>query len=144
MAAIVGREDLLATKIADSHLVVHHGRVGLGVHLLVDLYEVANRRMLTDGVFIEKCLREAATVSGATVEVAALKPFPGGGIAGVLVLSESHISIHTWPELGAAALDIFMCGSTDPFKGLRVIHRACEGILVYEPRLRGEKIARYL
>jgi len=48
----------------------------------------------------------------------------GGGISGVAVLAESHISVHTWPEKGFAAFDVFMCGDAQPMKALEVFKRA--------------------
>ena len=133
-----------AAKIASAHLVVQNGIVGSGIHLLVDIYEISNRQMLTDANYIEGVLRAAAGEAKATVEACLLKPFPGGGVAGVLVLSESHISIHTWPEFGYAAIDIFMCGSTEPHKAVRYIGEACAGWLEYKEVLRGNILAKYL
>ena len=48
----------------------------------------------------------------------------GGGISGVAVLAESHISVHTWPEKGYAAFDVFMCGDAQPRKALDVFKSA--------------------
>lgn len=59
---------------------------------------------------IERALLDAALAAGATVLSAHFHPFDGGGITGVLLLSESHITVHTWPERNYAALDLFMCG----------------------------------
>jgi S-adenosylmethionine decarboxylase len=83
-----------------------HGR-----HLLVDLHGIAAAR-LTDTAAIEALLREAARVAGSTPVGGHFHTFgPGLGVTGVLLLQESHISIHTWPEHGFAAVDVFMCGS---------------------------------
>jgi S-adenosylmethionine decarboxylase len=46
---------------------------------------------------------------------------PNGGISGVAVLAESHISIHTWPEISYAAVDVFMCGNAQPHKAIEVL-----------------------
>lgn len=90
-----------------------------GLHLLVDFWEC---RGLRDAEGIERTLREAAAVCGATVLRVMLHDFgEGGGITGVALLAESHISIHTWPETGYAALDIFMCGRCDPRAALPVL-----------------------
>ncbi len=51
---------------------------------------------------------------------------PNGGVSGVAVLAESHISIHTWPERDYAALDVFMCGDSQPEKAIPVLERAFE------------------
>lgn len=83
-----------------------------GLHLLVDFWGC---RGLRNAEGIEHVLREAAAACGATVLHVMLHNFgESGGITGVALLAESHISIHTWPETGYAALDIFMCGSCDP------------------------------
>jgi S-adenosylmethionine decarboxylase len=49
---------------------------------------------------------------------------PNGGISGVAVLAESHISVHTWPEYGYAAFDVFMCGNTNPVESLPIFEQA--------------------
>jgi S-adenosylmethionine decarboxylase len=86
-----------------------HGR-----HLLLDLSGVA-AATLRDAVAIEHLLRDAAELSGATPLSAQFHQFgEGAGVTGVVILQESHISIHTWPEHGFAAVDIFMCGKTQP------------------------------
>lgn len=90
-----------------------------GLHLLVDFWEC---RGLRDAEGIERVLREAAAACGATVLSVMLHNFgESGGITGVALLAESHISIHTWPETGYAALDLFMCGSCDPRGALPVL-----------------------
>jgi S-adenosylmethionine decarboxylase len=90
-----------------------------GLHLLVDFWEC---RGLRDAEGIERVLREAAAACGATVLSVMLHNFgESGGITGVALLAESHISIHTWPETGYAALDLFMCGRCDPRGALPVL-----------------------
>jgi S-adenosylmethionine decarboxylase len=93
-----------------------------GTHLLLDLWGAQN---LCDSVSIDVALREAAEAANATVLHTHFHHFgPDGGVSGVIVLAESHISIHTWPERDFAAIDIFMCGSCDPYKSLPVIKAA--------------------
>ena len=93
-----------------------------GTHLLIDLWGATK---LDDLEVVESALREAAEVAGATLLHCHLHHFsPNGGISGVLVLAESHISIHTWPERGYAALDVFMCGACDPYKTIPVLKKA--------------------
>lgn len=83
-----------------------------GTHLLIDCWQASN---LDNIALIEAALREAVTVSGATLLHIHLHHFtPNSGVSGVAVLAESHITIHTWPERGYAALDVFMCGDTQP------------------------------
>ncbi|HTW29381.1 MAG TPA: adenosylmethionine decarboxylase [Acetobacteraceae bacterium] len=93
-----------------------------GMHLLVDLWGAKN---LDDPVAIDAALREGALASGATILHGHFHHFtPNGGVSGVLVLAESHISIHTWPERDFAAIDIFMCGACDPYEAVPAIRAA--------------------
>lgn len=93
-----------------------------GTHLLLDLWGACN---LTDPSAIDAALREAAEAASATVLHSHFHHFgPDGGVSGVLVLAESHISIHTWPERGFAAVDIFMCGSCNPYESVPVLKAA--------------------
>ena len=97
-----------------------------GQHLLADLCGVAPDR-LTDPADLEQLLIGAARQAGATVLSSHFHHFGAGqGVTGVVLLAESHISIHTWPESGFAALDIFMCGPTRPQRALEVIHGALQ------------------
>jgi S-adenosylmethionine decarboxylase len=92
-----------------------------GTHLLVDLWGAEN---LTDCDSVRAVLVEAAREAGATILGDHFHHFGEGcGVTGVVVLSESHISIHTWPERGFAAIDMFMCGRCDPETGLPAILR---------------------
>ncbi|MES2445069.1 MAG: adenosylmethionine decarboxylase [Pseudomonadota bacterium] len=79
-----------------------------GRHLIADLEDGSN---LADPVLVEACLVAATAAAGATLLEVRLHHFGAGqGVTGVALLAESHISIHTWPEHGYAAVDIFMCG----------------------------------
>ncbi len=90
--------------------------VAPGLHLLIDFWDA---KYLTDMAHIERALRQTAASCGATVLGLHLHGFgEGAGITGVAVLAESHISIHTWPEINYIALDVFMCGTTDPYKAV--------------------------
>jgi S-adenosylmethionine decarboxylase len=90
------------------------GEPPIGRHLLADLHD-ADIVVLCDLELIEAALIAAAKVAGATPVGQNFHHFgPGLGITGVVLLSESHISIHTWPERRFAALDVFMCGATQP------------------------------
>jgi S-adenosylmethionine decarboxylase len=72
-------------------------------------------------------LRDSAAAAGATLLHVHLHHFgPNAGLSGVAVLAESHISIHTWPERGYAAIDVFMCGACDPYKAVPVMREAFE------------------
>ena len=105
-----------------------------GMHLLVDLWGACN---LTEPAAIDGALRQAALAAGATILHSHFHHFePNGGVSGVVVLAESHISIHTWPERNFAAIDIFMCGSCDPYDSLPVLKDAFRpaGVTVGEQR----------
>jgi S-adenosylmethionine decarboxylase len=93
-----------------------------GSHILVDLWGAKN---LNNQELIGQTLNHAAEVAGATVLSSDLHQFSSsGGVSGVLILAESHISIHTWPEKEFAAIDIFMCGRCDPYKAVTVLKEA--------------------
>lgn len=80
----------------------------IGQHLILEHWGGA-----MDEATLEPAMRDAARIAGATVLAAHFHPFDGGGVTGVLLLAESHITVHTWPEHGYAALDLFMCGEAD-------------------------------
>lgn len=97
-----------------------------GEHLLADFYGVLVSR-LRDGHALELLLRRAASLAGARVLSSHFHRFgEAGGVTGVVILAESHISIHTWPESGFAAIDIFMCGSARPAKALEQLRLMLE------------------
>jgi S-adenosylmethionine decarboxylase len=74
---------------------------------------------------MEEALREAVRQAGATLLHIHLHHFtPNGGISGVAVLAESHISVHSWPERDFAAFDVFMCGDAEPEKAIEVLKTA--------------------
>lgn len=95
-----------------------------GIHLLADLAGIGPA-LLADPAAIDALLRAAALAAGASILHSHFHAFgPGQGVTGVLLLAESHISIHTWPEHGFAAADIFMCGAAQPERALAVIDAA--------------------
>jgi S-adenosylmethionine decarboxylase len=90
-----------------------------GTHLLIDFW---GARRLDEIDFIELALNQAALACGATVLAIHLHSFgEKAGITGVAMLAESHISIHSWPEIDYVALDVFMCGSSNPHLALPVL-----------------------
>jgi S-adenosylmethionine decarboxylase len=98
-----------------------------GTHLLADFEGVAPM-LLSDAAAIEDVLRQAALAAGARILHGHFHTFgAGGGVTGVLLLAESHISIHTWPEDGFAALDIFMCGAARPALALARVKTVFKG-----------------
>ncbi len=93
-----------------------------GAHLIIDLYD-ANK--LDDLELMEHTLRKCVDAAGATLLHIHLHPFePNGGVSGVAVLAESHISVHSWPEHHYAAFDIFMCGQARPERCIEVLLEA--------------------
>lgn len=128
------RRHLVVVEPPRDYFVERDGDRFAGMHLLVDLWGARN---LGDPKAVEAALREAATAAEATILTAHFHHFtPNGGVSGVLVLAESHISIHTWPERNFAAIDIFMCGACDPHKAVPVLkrHFAPESVHVNEQR----------
>lgn len=104
------------------HFIVKNGVEYAGTHLILDLWEASK---LDDLTLMENTMREAVSVAGATLLHIHLHHFtPNGGISGVAVLAESHISVHTWPERGFAAFDIFMCGDAQPELAIPVLRKA--------------------
>ena len=104
------------------YFVERDGMKYAGMHLLVDLWGATN---LADPALIDTALRAAAVKAGATILHSHFHHFtPNGGVSGVVVLAESHISIHTWPERSFAAVDIFMCGACNPHDAVPVLRAA--------------------
>jgi S-adenosylmethionine decarboxylase len=83
----------------------------LGRHLLVELHD-CDKEALNDLGFLRKVMVDAAIECGAVVLGDSFHHFSPQGVSGVVIIAESHLSIHTWPEYGYAAVDIFTCGTT--------------------------------
>lgn len=97
-----------------------------GSHLLADLYGVDPARLVVSGD-IDALLRAAAMAAGARILHSHFHSFgQAQGVTGVVLLAESHISIHTWPEVGFAAADIFMCGAALPQRALDLIEASLQ------------------
>ena len=91
-----------------------------GTHLLIDFWGSSQ----LDAERIKLALNHAAAACGATVLAVHLHSFGNNaGITGFAMLAESHISIHTWPELDYIALDVFMCGNSNPHLALPVLRQ---------------------
>ena len=106
-------------SVAAGDFIERNGLCYAGTHLIIDLWDGEH---FDDVGVIELALRRAVQAAGATLLHLHLHAFTaGGGISGVAVLAESHISIHTWPERGYAAIDVFMCGSAAPHKVVPVL-----------------------
>ena len=107
----------------------------LGLHLIVDF---TGSKYLTDVDRIKNALTCAADASCAIVLHTSAHQFPDSdGVTGVVTLAASHISIHSWPEHDYMALDIFMCGDSDPYKALEYLES------YFEPKeIKTQAIAR--
>jgi len=131
------QDDLLAKDLSRDHFAVRNGVRCAGVHLIIDLH---GAKRLNDIDHIEATLRRCVEAASATLLHIHLHHFQPSGVSGVAVLAESHISIHTWPEAGYAALDVFMCGSADPDKCVPVLREAFSAKRVgVNELLRGQK-----
>ena len=99
-----------------------------GRHLLIECFgDHAN--LGADA--LESLLRDSAKAGGATILSCHLHGFgEGGGVTGVALLAESHITVHTWPERGYAAFDVFMCGNCEAMRAAKVIEDAVPGATV--------------
>ncbi len=82
---------------------------GLGTHVIAELFD-CNEFHINDVKKVEEVLMAAAELSSATIIKPFFHKFSPYGISGVIVIAESHFTIHTWPEHGYAAVDIFTCG----------------------------------
>ena len=83
--------------------------MALGKHLLLELID-CNHDLLNDIEYLRKVLSDTAVQIGATVLNDSFYQFTPQGVSGVVLIAESHISIHTWPEYNYAAVDVFTCG----------------------------------
>ena len=83
----------------------------LGRHIIVEYYD-CTPELLNDVVGIEKSMESAAEEAGATIINSTFHHFSPYGVSGVVVIQESHLAIHTWPEYGYASVDLFTCGDT--------------------------------
>lgn len=96
----------------------------IGLHLIIDLYECRNKKLLTDVSEVESVMLCAAKAAKATVIDSIFHRFQPHGVSGIVVIGESHLSIHTWPEYKYAAVDVFTCGNcTSPQKAFEVLRK---------------------
>ncbi len=106
-------------QLAADHFITKNGIACAGVHYILDLYGASR---LDDLAHMETTMRAAVSAAHATLLHIHLHHFePNGGISGVAVLAESHLSVHSWPERAYAAFDVFMCGDADPMAAVEVL-----------------------
>ena len=104
------------------HFIKRDGKEYAGSHIIIDLHGARN---LTDKDRMEAAFLRCIKECGATLLHIHLHAFlPSGGLSGVAVLAESHISVHTWPERDYAAFDVFMCGDAEPMKAVEILKEA--------------------
>uniref|UniRef100_A0A832I9N4 S-adenosylmethionine decarboxylase proenzyme n=1 Tax=Pseudothermotoga hypogea TaxID=57487 RepID=A0A832I9N4_9THEM len=93
----------------------------LGRHLIAEFYD-CDPQAIDDVEFVEEKMKNAAIIAGATIVGSSFHRFLPYGVSGVVVISESHLTIHTWPEYRYAAIDLFTCGEdTDPWKAFEYL-----------------------
>ncbi|MFC1566391.1 adenosylmethionine decarboxylase [bacterium] len=95
----------------------------LGKHLIVELYD-CNHKSITDVKSVEKIMVEAAQTTDAHIVDVIFHSFNPFGVSGVIVIAESHLAIHTWPEYNYASIDIYTCGDiVDPWKAFNYMEK---------------------
>ena len=105
-------------------LIRKDGQTFAGIHLLIDFYQASN---LSDKHLIEKALESAASaVNAKKIDICVHKFSQNHGVSGVITLAESHISIHTWPEIFFAAIDVFTCGKCRPHSCIDILKNYLE------------------
>lgn len=97
----------------------------LGRHILIEYYN-CNVEILKNPELIEKYMRQAAVEAKATIVTSTFHHFDPWGVSGAVIISESHLTIHTWPEYGYAAVDLFTCGDIDPWLGFDYLEKVFE------------------
>ena len=105
------------------HFIRRGDKVYAGTHLII---EVVDGTGLDEEERIQQAFRDCVDACGATLVHIHTHKFSPRGVSGVAVLAESHISVHTWPEIGYGAFDVFMCGSARPWHAVDVLAAAFE------------------
>ncbi|TVQ58059.1 MAG: adenosylmethionine decarboxylase [Rhodobacteraceae bacterium] len=105
----------------DDHFIRRGDKVFAGTHLII---EVVRGEGLDDEDRIQQAFRDCVDACGATLLHIHTHKFSPQGVSGVAVLAESHISVHTWPEIGYGAFDVFMCGDAQPWKAVEILRAA--------------------
>ena len=129
---------LVADQARDDYFIERGGRIFAGTHLII---EVVNGKGLNDEGLIETAFRRCVDECGATLLHVHTHKFSPQGVSGVAILAESHISVHTWPEIGYGAFDVFMCGNAKPWNAIAVLEEIFEtGDVRVQEILRGDGV----
>ncbi|MFY0310755.1 adenosylmethionine decarboxylase [Leisingera sp. D0M16] len=130
--------DSIVDSDREDHFIRKDGKVFAGTHLII---EVMKGTGLDCEERIQNAFRKCVEVCGATLLHIHTHKFSPQGVSGVAVLAESHISVHTWPEIGYGAFDVFMCGDAEPWKAVGVLKEAFSTDMVeVRELLRGEEL----
>ncbi len=112
-----------ACKSDDTHTLPTISSENIGRHCILELYQCDHAK-LNDEAFIRTTITSSAKIAGATLINLVTHSFNPQGVTGLALLAESHISIHTWPEIGYAAIDVFTCGDhTMPEKACKLLSK---------------------
>ncbi len=110
-------------KSHDAEIIQANSSENIGRHCILELYQ-CDQAKLNDEAFIRTTITLSAKIAGATLINLVTHSFKPQGVTGLALLAESHISIHTWPEIGYAAIDVFTCGDhTMPEKACKVLFK---------------------
>ncbi|MEM9781968.1 MAG: adenosylmethionine decarboxylase [Pseudomonadota bacterium] len=135
---VVSTDHAVFDSARPDHFMRRDGRVFAGTHLIIEVVDGAG---LDDETRIQTALRDCVDACGATLLHIHTHKFTPQGVSGVAVLAESHISVHTWPEIGYGAFDVFMCGGADPWQAVSVLRDAFDaGDVIVGELLRGEAV----
>ena len=108
-------------KSSDKKILNSISSENIGRHCILELYQ-CNHEKINDEAFIRTTITSSAKIAGATLINLVTHSFKPQGVTGLALLAESHISIHTWPEIGYAAIDVFTCGDhTMPEKACKLL-----------------------
>jgi len=118
---VVSLEDRLTDETRDDFFIRREGKVYAGTHLII---EVIGGTGLDSVETVEAAFRRCIEACKATLLHIHLHKFQPQGVSGVAVLAESHISVHTWPEAGYGAFDVFMCGEAEPWRAVEILREA--------------------
>ncbi len=118
-------------KLTEDSPLPPDGCTALGRHLTIEYYRCTSKVLLNE-VLVEKALLKAANESGATIINSSFHNFNPPGVSGVVLIAESHFTVHTWPKYHYAAVDIFTCGeSIDLEKAIDSMKRSFESDNVF-------------